>query len=41
MLRKLFIATLLLGQIVLFAAGSGKRADGGEPEPGCLPCQVR
>ena len=43
-LRKLFLVTLLFGQIVLLAATAGnglKRADGGAPDPPCGPCAVR
>lgn len=43
MMRKLVLATLLFGQILLFtvAIGNGTaRAEGG-PEPPCGPCLVR
>ncbi len=43
-LRKLFLAVLLLGQIVLFTANPGNRAlrmDDPGPGPPCFPCAVR
>ena len=43
-LRKLFLATVLFGSIVLLAANPGnglQRADGGAPQPPCGPCAVR
>ncbi len=40
-MRKLFLALLLLAQIVLFAAGTGnpvKVTDDPAPPPPCWPC---
>ncbi len=42
MLRKIFVATLLFGQILLFTLAAGNaRAQDPSPEPPCLPCLVR
>lgn len=44
MFRKLFVATLLFSQILLFAAAAGnstKVLDDPGPQPPCAPCKVR